>query len=159
MMDDYFDMKLMRSGPTYKISFWTFVSQIVIIVLAILFSGCTTTKYVPVETVRTEYKTIRDSFIQKDSIFVKDSVLVESKGDTIHWHHWHTEYRDRWRDKIVTDSFIKVDSIQVPYPVERKLSKWEQTKIDWGGEAIVMLIVILFIIVWLIVKRYLNLRR
>jgi hypothetical protein len=46
---------------------------------------------------------------------------------------WHTKYRDRIEYRVKTDSFIKVDSIAVPYPVEKKLSKWEQIKIDVGG--------------------------
>ena len=149
--DDYRDPESLESsyiGCTVAL-----VGIVICVLLALVLNSCTTVRYIPVETVRTEWKTKTDSFIQKDSIFVKDSVLVESKGDTLHWHHWHTEYKDRWRDRIVTDSFIKVDSIPVPYPVEKKLTRWEQTKIDWGGEAIVMLIIILFIIVWLIVKR------
>ena len=46
-----------------------------------LLTGCTVTKYVPVETVRTDtliwYVNIRDSVFQHDSIHVKE------KGDTM----------------------------------------------------------------------------
>ena len=150
--DDYNEYKDMESS--YKMCFWSLVGMwIMLIAILIMLGSCTTTRYIPIETVRTEYKTKTDSFIQKDSIFVKDSVLVESKGDTIHWHHWHTEYKDRWRNRIVIDSFIKMDSIPVPYPVEKKFTRWQQVKIDWGGEAIVAMIVVIFIIIWLIVKR------
>jgi len=33
------------------------------------------------------------------------------------------------------DSFVKVDSVQVPYPVERKLTRWESMKMELGGWA------------------------
>jgi hypothetical protein len=60
-------------------------------------------------------------------------VYVHSKGDTLLIEKWHTKYRDRIEYRVKTDSFIKVDSIAVPYPVKKKLSKWEQIKIDVGG--------------------------
>ena len=120
------------------------------LIACLLLCGCKT-QYVPVETVRTEYKTKTDTFIQKDSVHVKDSVFIHAKGDTIWYEKWHTKYVDRWRDRIVTDSFVKVDSIQVPYPVERKHSRWEQIKMDYGAVSIGASVVglIFFIIVLL----------
>lgn len=48
----------------------------------------------------------------------------------------------------------KVDSVPVPYPVERKLTAWEKTKMDFGGMAIGGLIVALIAVVWLVfIKR------
>ena len=96
----------------------------------VLLSACRTVKevYIPVENVKTEYKTV----VQADSVHVRDSVYVLVKGDTIYKDRWHTEYRDRWRN----DTILKADSIPVPYPVERKLSKWERVKIDYGGHAL-----------------------
>ena len=129
------------------------LAGIILLALLCLICSCTTTKYVPVETVRTEYITKTDSFIQKDSIFLKDSVFIHSKGDTVWYEKWHTKYIDRVREVVRTDSFIKRDSIQVPYPVEKKLTRWERTKLDWGGEAIIVTILVFFIIVWLIIKR------
>jgi hypothetical protein len=40
------------------------------------------------------------------------------------------------------------DTIQVPYPVEKKLSKWQQAKVDWGGWAMlgVLVVIILFFV-------------
>ena len=149
--DDFKEEREMLKS-CYRRCFWSFVSMILIGALGYFLASCTTTKYVPVEVVKTEYKTRTDSFIQTDSIFVKDSVFIHSKGDTVWMEKWHTKYVDRVRDVVHTDSFIKRDSIPVPYPVERKLSRWEQTKIDWGGEAIVATIVVLFILVVSIVR-------
>lgn len=53
---------------------------------------------------------------------------------------------------------VKVDSIPVPYPVERPLSKWETVKMEAGGWAIgagsVLLVALVAAIVWLVkIKR------
>lgn len=125
----------------------------ILCLLGMLFSSCKSIQYVPVPEYHTVTVTKTDTFIQKDSVFCHDSVYVHQKGDTVWFEKWHTKYIDKVREVIRVDSFIKRDSIPVPYPVERKLSKWEQTKIAWGGEAIILVIVVFFIIIWLIVKR------
>ena len=70
----------------------------------------------------------------RDSIHVKDSVLVIVKGDTV------TEFRYKYvyRDKAKTDTLYvsRTDTIRVPYPVEAKLTKWQQFKMEAGGYAI-----------------------
>ena len=55
----------------------------ILVVLIILggFSSCRT-QYIPVETIKTEYRT-RDS-IRHDSIYQQDSVYVTVKGDTVY---------------------------------------------------------------------------
>ena len=98
----------------------------------LLLSSCKTV-YVPVESVHTD--TLYVSKWQHDSVFIEtlkhDSVTIREKGDTILIDRWHTEWRDRWKEKIVYDTtyISKVDSIQVPYPVEKKISFWKKTKI------------------------------
>lgn len=107
----------------------------VLIILAtavILLVSCRSIQYVPVETVRTEYKTKTDTFIQKDSVYVKDSVFVQLKGDTVWVERWRTRYAVKESQRTVRDTIIKTDSVQVPYPVERKLTKWESFCIDYG---------------------------
>ncbi len=123
---------------------------IVAVVILLLLSSCKT-QYVPVETVRTEYVTKTDSFIQKDSIFCHDSVFIHAKNDTIFYERWHTKYVEKYIDNSRIDSFIKVDSVQVPYPVERKLSKWEQVKMDFGSAAIgISIVAVIAFIIWII---------
>ena len=116
--------------------------------LCILMIGCKTIEYVPVESVRveTEYK---DKF-HRDSIHVFDSVYIREKGDTVWLTRWRTEYKDR----LIRDSIFIRDSIsiEVPYQVERVLTKWEKTKMDIGGLAIGGIVaVITAVVVWLIV--------
>lgn len=124
---------------------------ILAIIISLLFSSCKSIQYIPVETVKTEYVTKTDTFIQKDSLVMHDSVYIHSKGDTVWYEKWHTKYKDRIVTKVVVDSFIKTDSVQVPYPVEKKLTKWQQIKIDWGGSAMIMLAIFSLLIIVAIV--------
>lgn len=118
--------------------------------LAVTLSGCTSTRYVPVETVRTEYKDKVREVHTTDSVV--DTRFVYVKGDTV------IDYRDRvkWRDRYVHDTctVVKTDSIAVPYPVERKLTWWQQTKMDFGGMALGAVAVALCVaVVWLARRR------
>lgn len=119
-------------------------------ILAILFclSSCRSIKYVPVETIRTEYKT-RDS-IRHDSIYKYDSVFYAVKGDSIYKYVKQMEYRYIFINR--SDTVLKTDSVQVPYPVEKKLSRWQKIKIELGGWAFGGLLIGLLIVSWLIYK-------
>ena len=128
---------------------------IMFLVIFLLFTSCKSIQYVPVEKIKTEYKTntVHDSVYLE--VLKHDSVVIEKLGDTIFVNKWHTQYKDRWREVIKTDTFIKTDSIQVPYPVEKKLTKWEQTKMDAGGIAIgVCIASIIIVIIGFLVKAY-----
>lgn len=108
------------------------------------------TQYVPVETVR--YDSVFFAKIQKDSIFVRDSVHIKEKGDTV----FVDKYKYVYRNIIKTDTFfvMRTDSIQVPYPVEKKRTWWEQTKIDIAHTAVSLVaIVILYLLMKWMVKR------
>lgn len=109
----------------------------------IWFSSCRSIKYVPVETVRTEYKT-RDS-IRFDSIYNRDSIYVLVKGDTVYQYKYKYLYKYQYLNK--TDTVIKIDSIQVPYPVEKQLSRWQSLKMELGGIALSVIVVFIFVII------------
>ena len=95
----------------------------------LLLTGCTTTKYVPIETVRTD--TMKVTKYERDSIYIHDSTIVREKGDTMLIEKWHTRWRDRWMHDTVYQS--RVDSIPKPYPVEKRvpaeLTWWQQTRL------------------------------
>lgn len=134
------------------------IGWVLIAVLAVMCIGCKSVQSVPVETVRTDtcyVNKIRTDSVNKirtDSVYVRDSVVVERGGDTIKVTSW------RWRERYVTqhDTIYrsKTDSIAVPYPVERKLSRWEKTKQDIGGIAIgAFIAVVSAVVIWLAVKK------
>lgn len=95
----------------------------------LLLTGCTTTKYVPIETVRID--TMKVTKYERDSIYIHDSTIVREKGDTMLIEKWHTRWRDRWMHDTVYQS--RVDSVPKPYPVEKRvpaeLTWWQQTRL------------------------------
>lgn len=102
-------------------------------VLCFTLTGCTSVRYVPVESVT--HDSIYISRVERDSIHVHDSIYLEvvSNADTV----YQTKYVQKvvYRDALRTDTMIveRVDTIRLPYPVERQLSKWEKIKLDFGG--------------------------
>lgn len=126
---------------------WGIIGLIVMSAMMSL-AGCSSVKYVPVETVRTEIQ-YKDR-LQRDSIHVKDSVFMFIKGDTVFRDRWHMVYKD----KVVRDtSYVyKTDSIQVPYPVEKRLTRWQAIKIELGGWAFGGMLIGLVIVGWLVYR-------
>lgn len=115
----------------------------------VLICSCRTVKYVPVETVKVDTTYINKS--QRDSIYMLDSVYVKEKGDTV----LIEKYKYLYRDKLVRDTLYmaKTDSIQVPYPVEKVLTRWQQLKLELGGWAFgIIIMASLVFIIWIVYK-------
>ena len=103
----------------------------------------------PVETVRSDTPYV-NRFL-RDSVFVKDSVFVREKGDTV--EVFRTLFVDRWHDRTDTLRAVSTDTIRVPYPVEKELTRWEKAKLDIGGIAIgTAIAAVLAIVVWLVIR-------
>ena len=113
-----------------------------LLTLATCFVSCRT-QYVPVETVRTEYKT-RDS-IRFDSVYQRDSIYMLVKGDTVYQYKYKYLYRYLTMNR--TDTIVKTDSIQTPSPVEKQLSRWQSIKMELGGWAFGIIILFTLIII------------
>ena len=111
-------------------------------------SGCSRAQYVPVETVRTD--SVYLTKIQRDSVTRYDSIYIKERGDTV----WLEKYRYLWRDRLVRDTLyvFRTDSVQVPLPVERKLTPWQQFKVELGGWAAGALSLALIVIAWLVYR-------
>lgn len=115
----------------------------------LLVCSCRTVKYVPVETIKIDTTYINK--LQRDSIYMLDSVYVKEKEDTV----LIEKYKYLYRDKLVRDTMYisKADSIQVPYPVEKELTRWQQFRMDFGGWAMCIVVIsILILIVYKIKK-------
>lgn len=111
---------------------------IILLMLAICLTSCRSIKYVPVETVKTEYKT-RDS-IRFDSIYEHDSIFLFVNGDTVYKEKYRYKYRYLTINK--TDTVMLADSVQIPYPVEKQLTRWQQMKIELGGWAVGVIVIL-----------------
>lgn len=98
-----------------------------------LICSCSTVKYVPVENTNSDSIYIYQ--LERDSIFVKDSVFVQTVADTV----YHTRVQWRFRDRVVRDTVrvVKRDTTTVVRLVEKNLTKWQQAKMSVGGYAIV----------------------
>ena len=150
-MSDYYDNKLEKREPCYKACFWSFIGIVIGVIIAACLSSCKSVQYVPVETIRTEVKQVHDTVKIHDSIKHEKQLIIR-EADTAEIERLNTEYGfrlDKAQKTILVlrrelekqshsyteakDSIIYRDKeVQVPYPVERKLSKWEQIKIDMG---------------------------
>ena len=154
---------------------------------ALCFTSCSDKNYVELQTVRTDtvYVAKKDSVHIKDSLVVKqvvnirDSVTIHDSVVIVRNEQGEVKeklivrYRDRWhatqdnltlqrqidRYKASNDSLraVRRDSVSVPVPVEKKLSRWQKMKMDVGGWAIgamstVLLGVVGYIVVWLLKK-------
>ncbi|MFT0655865.1 hypothetical protein ACMSD4_26560 [Bacteroides thetaiotaomicron] len=98
---------------------------------------------------RTEYKT-RDS-VRYDSIYKHDSIFYLIKGDTVYKYVKQVEYKYLFINR--TDTILKTDSIQVPYPVEKRLTRWQTLKMELGGWALGVIIVFALVIVGRMIYR------
>lgn len=152
-----------------------------LVLVAVILCGCTRTIYQPVETVRTDSISTTAQFNEaqfqyllnalKHQVNTRDSVVmvVNEAGGVVSKEVFRDRDRNHSRDEAITQIQAKYDSIfnaqreefnavldqiqQIPIPVEKPLSKWEQLKQEIGGIAIGILVAILSIaVVWLIRK-------
>ena len=119
-----------------------------IILLASAIWSCRSIKYVPVESI--QYDSVYLNKVVKDSIYIKDSVLLV-KGDTIIEYRY--KYIYQYKDETDTLYVTKTDSVQVPYPVEKQLTWWQQFQIDVGGWAIGIAIISAIIVIMVVVRK------
>ena len=101
-----------------------------ILLLCLLLVGCTTTQYVPTEVTKIEYK--NKEIV--DSIYIRDSVFIREKSDTV----FLEKYRLVYRDKVITDTIIQIDSIPIIQTIETTtevnvLKKWQIILMVLGG--------------------------
>lgn len=112
-----------------------------VVATLVLLSGCSRVQYVPMQTV------LKDSIvfhrIDIDSVVIKDSIFIDRTKDTIY------KYVERWQEKYIirndTTIIERVDSIPVEVKVEKQLTRWQQMKIDYGDNVLVMLVAVIVV--------------
>lgn len=143
---------------------------IIAILLASICVSCrTTTKVIPSMTHDTVWQSrqYHDTIIRTlnnilhDSIYVHDSIWMHDMDGKTVIERWHTT--DRWhlanaerntrQSKALTDTMYisRADTIRVPVPVEKTLTRWQRIKMDVGFVAIIVAFIALIIV---IVKRW-----
>ena len=90
-----------------------------IIIVALILCSCRSTRYVPVEIIKTD--TLYIAKLKVDSVYHRDSVHVETKGDSV------TIYKEKYITKIEqlhdTIRSYSVDIISVVIPQSSESSK------------------------------------
>ncbi len=154
---------------------------------AICMTSCSHRVYVPVQSIRTDTiyiakkdsVHIKDSLITRQVINIRDSVAIHDSVVIVKDEQGNIKerlivrYRDHWhatqdaltllrlidRYKASNDSLRATmrEHIEVPIPVEKKLSRWQKIKMDVGGWVIgamstFLLAIIGYIVVWLLKK-------
>lgn len=121
----------------------------IILMVSFLLSGCKTIKYCPLETVR--HDTVYIQSVKLDSILVKDSVHITERGDTV--TEFRLKYIYKYKDRTDTLYLSRVDTVSVPYPVEKELTKWQSVKVDYGGWAMGIVFAFILIVVGVMVYK------
>ena len=149
-MRDNFDKDLIKAILAQVLIWWSAVAIILIFALCGVLCSCRSVRYVEVprvsrDTLRVvQVETLRDSV--RDSIFLREFV----RGDTVYRVKYieRLRWRDRWR--VDTLRAVRVDSVAVPYPVERKVSRWDKVRYMWRGAVVgLVLAVVAIAVVWL----------
>lgn len=122
---------------------------IILLTLAIWFSSCRSIRHIPIETVK--HDSIYISKILHDSIYQRDSIYVDRKGDTV--LIYKDRYLYKYKNLIDTMYISRTDSIQVPYPIEKQLTKWQSMKLELGGWALGIIIVFILVLIVRYVKQ------
>lgn len=144
---------------------------IVIAWIVVTLCGCKQVEYVPVKEVKTVEIQQNGMYgmngfhgvDESTKVTIHDSVVVvvNQQGEEVSRKEYHEketdrEYREKYEELLMMYESLrseKTDTVQVPYPVEKKLGKWEQTCVNYGGEAIVGCFVLMFVVIWMIYKR------
>lgn len=128
------------------------IKMLSILLVTLCLIGCRTVRYVPVPEYHTLYKTRVDTVQRWDSVYFRDSVFIAAKGDTVYLTktHWRERFRNVYHVKV--DTVMQRDSVRVPYPVEKPLTKWQRWKMDMGGWAMGVLAVLVILVIIKVIK-------
>lgn len=113
---------------------------LIVVLLLFLLCSCKQVEYVTVEKVRVDTTYVNK--VQKDSVWMHDSVYVKEKGDSFFIEKYHIRYVT----KEVHDTLYKarVDSIPVPYwkikEVAAELSWWQKLRLWLGNITLVAIL-------------------
>ena len=108
------------------------------------------------------YKVAQRETVIKDSLYIVqrmiDRVLIRDSVYERHVHDTFYKYKERetvryiaMRDTLYVE---RRDSVSVPYPVERQLTKWEAVRMRLGDILLIIVnIGIIYVVIWLIRRR------
>ena len=139
----------------YKGCGWSLIAFLFLLAAVLILGSCTTTRYVTVPEYHTD--TLIQNTVQKDSVFLHDSIYQKEKGDTVLIEKWHTKYRER----LVHDTLYqhRIDTVSVPVPVNvevaKPLSWWQRLRLHLGN---IMLILIGAAVLYAAARLYMKIK-
>ena len=131
-----------------EFSGWLLKWAIAITFLCAVFS-CTTVKYVPVETVKTDSVRVVD--VQRDSIHILDSVFVREKNDTVYLTRWKTIYKEHLKTDTIVE--VRVDSVNTVIEVEKPLTRMQSLKQDIGTGVLYALPILIAVGIFILYRK------
>lgn len=130
---------------------------IISLLAVILFSCKSKEKFIYVPQIKTEYKTNHT----RDSVYLKDSVYIHQRGDTVFKNHFRLIYKDKFR----TDTLIRADTISVIMKLKEEikvnyLTSWQVMRLKVFDWLIVVLLAVLIYVfripIWKLIKLILR---
>ena len=113
------------------------------------------TRYITIPEYHEVIVNKHDTLMTRDSIYERDSIYIIKSGDTVTTYRIKYVYMDRWRDRVVYRDSLRVDSVRVPYPVEKKLGLWDRTVLAVAKPIIALVIVALaLLLIRYLIRRY-----
>lgn len=118
--------------------------------LITMLSSCKSVRYIPVPSIQKD-SIYRNHYI-RDSIFIRDSIATDKwvQNDTVFVKQVKTKYKYSYKMKHDTLSITRVDSVNVPYPVEKSLKWWQKAYLNLLPAITIIFAVMAGIIAWLI---------
>ena len=108
------------------------------------------------------YKVAQRETVIKDSLYIVqrmiDRVLIRDSVYERHVHDTVYKYKERETVRYISlrDTLYieRRDSVSVPYPVERQLTKWEAIRMRLGDILLIIVnIGLIYVVIWLIRRR------
>jgi hypothetical protein len=144
--------------------------------LLCVMCSCKSIQYVPVETVKTEVVHEHDTIRVNDSVWTEKTVTIREvdstelaalgikikalQGERTAWlvERSNLQKQKGQQERVKYMYVTKTDCIQVPYPVERMLSRWEQFCLDYGKvmvgtTGVLLLSIAMIIAIWIRKRR------
>ena len=117
---------------------YTIATIIILIYMWIMFAfiGCTNTKYIPIESIKTEYI----NSIERDTLIMKDSIFHKEKGDTVYIEKFKIIYKTKHKNDtvIINDTIPIIQEVEVIKEIN-KLKDWQVVLMILGGGMIAVI--------------------
>ena len=144
----------------YSITYMVVVALVVGVMVMLTLASCAT-QYVPVPEYHYENHHSTDTVRYIDSVLKERNTIIREVGDmdsallaelgiklknderAILVLRKELERVLSQQSEKVHDTVIKVDSVRVPYPVERRATKWEQFRQNIFGALIAFLVIVM----------------